>query len=236
MPVRRTRVKICGITRPEDGVAAVELGADAIGLNFWRPSPRYVEVAAAAEIASALPPLATVVGVFVDPPAAEVERVLAQVRLGLIQFHGSESPDACTQYATPYIKALPVRDGGEGGAAIWAAMAEHKLARGFLLDTFESGKPGGTGRTFDWSLIPGTSSEPKTSSGPKSSSESTASGGEAKPIILAGGLSATNVGTAIEQIRPYAVDVSGGVERAPGIKDHERIRAFIDEVNRVAAA
>ncbi|MFI8608306.1 phosphoribosylanthranilate isomerase [Pseudomonas sp. NPDC077649] len=199
------RSKICGITRIEDALAAVAAGADAIGLVFYAKSPRAVSVEQAAAILQALPPFVTSVGLFVDMPRAELQALLQRLPLDLLQFHGDESPADCEGHGRPYIKALRVRPGED----VAAAMAPYAGARGILLDTFVEGVPGGTGATFDWSLIPRQA---------------------AKPIILAGGLEAGNVAAAIRQVRPYAVDVSGGVEASKGIKDAGKIRAFVQAV------
>jgi phosphoribosylanthranilate isomerase len=199
------RSKICGITRVQDALAAVEAGADAIGLVFYAKSPRAVSVEQAAAIVQALPPFVTCVGLFVNMPRDDVQAVLQRVPLDLLQFHGDESPVDCEGYGRPYIKALRVRPGED----LAATMALYAGARGILLDTFVEGVPGGTGAAFDWSLVP-----PDV----------------AKPIILAGGLEASNVAAAIRQVRPYAVDVSGGVEASKGIKDADKIRAFVHAV------
>ena len=199
------RSKICGITRVQDALAAVEAGADAIGLVFYAKSPRAVSVEQAAAIVQALPPFVTCVGLFVSMPRDDVQAVLQRVPLDLLQFHGDESPVDCEGYGRPYIKALRVRPGED----LAATMALYAGARGILLDTFVEGVPGGTGAAFDWSLVP-----PDV----------------AKPIILAGGLEASNVAAAIRQVRPYAVDVSGGVEASKGIKDADKIRAFVQAV------
>lgn len=201
----RVRSKICGITRVEDALATVEAGADAIGLVFYAKSPRAVSVEQAAEIVQALPPFVTSVGLFVNMPREQLLAILQQVPLDLLQFHGDESPAECEGYGRPYIKALRVRPGED----LAAAMAPYAGARGILLDTFVEGVPGGTGAAFDWSLVPQ---------------------GVARPIILAGGLEAHNVAAAIRQVRPYAVDVSGGVEASKGIKDAGKIRAFVKSV------
>lgn len=201
----RVRSKICGITRVEDALAAVEAGADAIGLVFYAGSPRAVGVEQASVIVHALPPFVTTVGLFVNMPREQLQALLAQVPLDLLQFHGDESPADCDGFGRPYIKALRVRAGED----VAATMALYAGARGILLDTFVEGVPGGTGAAFDWSLVPQ---------------------GAARPIILAGGLDATNVASAIRQVRPYAVDVSGGVEASKGIKDASKIRAFVRAV------
>jgi phosphoribosylanthranilate isomerase len=205
------RSKICGITRIEDALAAVEAGADAIGLVFYAKSPRAVSAVQAREIVAALPPFVTSVGLFVNASRCEINEILEVVPLDLLQFHGDESPADCEGYHRPWIKALRVRPGDD----LAAACARYRRARGILLDTFVAGVPGGTGEAFDWSLVPERLG---------------------MPIILAGGLSAGNVAEAIAQVRPYAVDVSGGVEVAKGIKDPARIEAFIAAVRRADAA
>lgn len=199
------RSKICGITRIEDALAAVEAGADAIGFVFYAKSPRAVSVQQAQEIIAALPPFVTTVGLFVNASRCELNEILDALALDLLQFHGDETPDDCIGYRRPYIKALRVRAGDD----IAAMCAAFKGASGILLDTYVEGVPGGTGEAFDWSLVPQ---------------------GLSKPIILAGGLSADNVAQAIARVRPYAVDVSGGVEQGKGIKDHGKIRAFMQAV------
>ncbi|MCB2256159.1 phosphoribosylanthranilate isomerase [Pseudomonas chlororaphis] len=199
------RSKICGITRIEDALAAVEAGADAIGLVFYARSPRVVNVQQARAIIAALPPFVTTVGLFVNASRCELGEILDAVPLDLLQFHGDETPADCEGYHRPYIKALRVKAGDD----IAGACAAYARASGILLDTYVEGVPGGTGEAFDWSLVPQ---------------------GLSKPIILAGGLSAENVGQAIARVRPYAVDVSGGVEQSKGIKDHARIRAFMQAV------
>ena len=199
------RSKICGITRIEDALVAIEAGADAIGFVFYAKSPRAVTVEQARAIIAALPPFVTTVGLFVNMPRAELTELLAQVPLDLLQFHGDETAADCSGYGRPYIKALRVQAGDEVAAMI----ALYPEASGILLDTFVAGVPGGTGEAFDWSLVP---QQPS------------------KPIVLAGGLTAENVRAAIEQVQPYAVDVSGGVEQSKGIKSAEKVRAFIAAV------
>lgn len=198
----RTRVKICGITRPEDGVEAARLGADAIGLVFYPKSPRAVTLAQAKAVVEALPPFVTTVALFVDPDPAEVELVLGAVAPDLLQFHGSESPEFCSEFGHPWIKAIAMRDGTDPAAE----MARYRQGRGVLLDTYLPGVPGGTGERFNWDLIPAQLAD---------------------QIILAGGLTPENVAEAIKQVHPYAVDVSGGVEAGKGIKDAARVAAFI---------
>ncbi|WP_460418516.1 phosphoribosylanthranilate isomerase [Pseudomonas sp. microsymbiont 2] len=199
------RSKICGITRIEDALAAVESGADALGFVFYAKSPRAVDVRQARAIIEALPPFVTTVGLFVNASRCELNEILEVVSLDLLQFHGDETPADCEGYHRPWIKALRVRPGDD----LEAACQRYAGARGILLDAYVPGVPGGTGESFDWSLIPQRLS---------------------KPIILAGGLSADNVAEAIRQVRPYAVDVSGGVEQAKGIKDPAKIEAFMQAV------
>lgn len=199
------RSKICGITRLEDALAAVEAGADALGFVFYAPSPRAVSVQQARAIIAGLPPFVTTVGLFVNASSCELNETLDALPLDLLQFHGDESPEACDGYHRPFIKALRVKPGDD----IAAACRAYGKASGILLDAYVPGVPGGTGERFDWSLIPGDLS---------------------RPIILAGGLDAGNVAQAIAQVRPYAVDVSGGVERSKGIKDHDKVRAFMRAV------
>lgn len=199
------RSKICGITCIEDALAAVEAGADAIGLVFYRKSPRYVTIEQAQAIIAALPPFVSTVGLFVNAPRDELKALLDVVPLDLIQFHGDETPQQCDGYQRPFIKALRVQAGDD----IAASCALYDKACGILLDTYVAGVPGGTGETFDWALIPRQLS---------------------KPLILAGGLTSANVAQAIAQVHPYAVDVSGGVEQSKGRKDHDKIRAFMSAV------
>ncbi|MCO7573910.1 phosphoribosylanthranilate isomerase [Pseudomonas chlororaphis] len=201
------RSKICGITRIEDALAAVAAGADAIGLVFYAKSPRAVSVQQARAIIAALPPFVTTVGLFVNASRCELGEILDAVPLDLLQFHGDESAADCDGYHRPYIKALRVKAGDD----IAAACRAYPQASGILLDTYVEGVPGGTGEAFDWSLVPREVS---------------------KPIILAGGLNAENVAQAIAQVRPYAVDVSGGVEQGKGIKDPAKIQAFMQAVRR----
>jgi phosphoribosylanthranilate isomerase len=199
------RCKICGITRLEDALAAVDAGADAIGLVFYAKSPRAVTVQQAQAIVAGLPPFVTTVGLFVDCQRSELNAILDAVPLDLLQFHGDESPAACEGFRRPYIKALRVRPGDDVAARIGL----YGSAAGVLLDTFVPGVPGGTGEAFDWSLVPQ---------------------GLTVPIILAGGLTPENVRAAIERVRPYAVDVSGGVEASKGVKDSGKIHAFVRAV------
>lgn len=202
------RIKICGITRVEDALAAAQAGADAIGLVFHAASPRAVSIEQARAIVQALPPFVTVVGLFVDAPEADIRAVLERVPLDLLQFHGDEPDSFCQRFARPYLKAVRVRPGDD----LNALAGNWPGANGILLDSYKPGVPGGTGETFDWSMIP--SQRPWT-------------------LVLAGGLQADNVRQAIGMTAPWAVDVSGGVEAAKGIKDVDKINAFIHEVKRV---
>ena len=202
----RTRVKICGITRIEDALEAIKHGADAIGLVFYAKSPRNVTPAQAAEIVSKIPAFITVVGLFVDAEPAFIQEVLATVSLDLLQFHGDETPSECRQYSRPYMKAIRVKS----DTNLVQYAADYADAKALLLDAFAEGVPGGTGQVFDWKLIPQNLG---------------------LPVILAGGLSAENVRVAIEQVQPYAVDVSGGVEASKGIKDAAKIAAFMRGVS-----
>lgn len=204
-PIPRTRVKICGITRPEDGAIAAELGADAIGLVFYPPSPRCVDPETAQRIVAALPPLVMVVGLFVNPEPAAVRAVLTRIPLHLLQFHGDEEPEECAAFALPYLKAVPMG----AGAEVTDYEQRFASAAGLLLDSHGGQEMGGTGQGFDWTRIPAQ---------------------RKKPLILAGGLHPGNIAEAIRQVRPYAVDVSSGVESAKGIKDAELMRAFLQGV------
>lgn len=201
-PIPRTRVKICGITRPQDGVMAANLGVDAIGLVFHRSSPRCVDTETARRIIATLPPFVATVGLFRNEEPAAIRSVLAAIPLAMVQFHGDEDPDYCAAFGVPYLKAVPMGAGAD--------MADYErqfaTASGLLLDSHGDNKMGGTGQGFDWTKIP---------------SE------RHKPLILAGGLHPGNVADAIRQVQPYAVDVSSGVESAKGIKDAELMREFL---------
>ncbi|SMF64227.1 phosphoribosylanthranilate isomerase [Alteromonadaceae bacterium Bs31] len=197
------RIKICGITRCLDARVAQQAGADAIGMVYYGPSPRNVaDLGLAAEIAQELGPFVTVTGLFVNPGRAFVEEVLSRVSISLLQFHGDESPAFCESFNRPYIKALRMKE----GADVSGYMQLYTKAAGFLLDAYKKGIPGGTGESFDWSRVPQNSP---------------------RPIVLAGGLSPANIASAVSITQPYGVDVSGGVESSPGIKDKEKISAFI---------
>ncbi len=205
--MNRTRVKICGITRVEDALNAVDAGADAIGLVFYAPSPRCVSIQQAQAIVAAMPPYVAVVGLFVNASTAEIQTILSQVHLDIIQFHGDETAEDCMQINLPYYKAIRVKP----DTNLLQYAIDFKAAKALLLDTYSEQAYGGTGHVFDWNLIP--KNLPK-------------------PIILAGGLDAANVAAAIKQVQPYAVDVSGGVELNKGIKDAAKIAAFMQAVQR----
>lgn len=203
----RTRIKICGITRPEDGVTAAYAGADAIGLVFYAKSPRAVDIPAALAITRELPPLISKVALFVDASESEIRAVMEQVPIDLIQFHGDECSVDCGNYGRPYIKAISMREGVD----VAAYARTYKDAAGLLLDTYHAAVKGGSGEAFNWQQFPSD---------------------VGVPLFLAGGLDADNVYDAIQQTRPYAVDVSSGVEREKGIKDAAKIARFIAEVQR----
>ena len=201
----RTRVKICGITRPEDGRLAADLGADAVGLVLYPKSARAVTVDQARSIVERLPPFVCVVGLFVDEQADVIRQVLGAVRIDLLQFHGAEQPEVCRSFGRPYIKAVHMR----AGVDLKHQASLYADALGLLLDSFREGSAGGTGTAFDWSKVPADLE---------------------KPLILAGGLTPNNIAEAIRQVRPYAVDVSSGVEAAKGIKDADKMAAFMRRV------
>ncbi len=201
----RTRIKICGLTRPEDARAAAALGVDALGLVFYAPSPRAVDVERARAVVDALPPFVTRVGLFVDAPAAQVRSLLEVLPLDLLQFHGDESPDYCAQFGRPWLKAIRMR----ADVDLQREAARYAAATGLLLDAYRAGTPGGTGESFAWSRVPRDLP---------------------LPVVLAGGLDASNVGEAIATAHPYAVDVSGGVEAAKGIKDAAKMAALVEAV------
>jgi len=200
-----TRIKICGITRVEDGLAAAQCGADAIGLVFAEKSPRHVSIEAAQAIGGALPPFVTSVALFVDAAPALVNEVITRVRPACLQFHGEESPEYCASFGVPWLKAARVRPGLD----LLQFATRYGAAQGLLLDAYSPAAPGGTGERFDWGLIPPNMP---------------------RPIVLAGGLTPSNVGEAVRFARPWAVDVSSGVEAAPGIKDAKKMAAFVKEV------
>lgn len=200
--LRRTKVKICGLTRVSDALDAAALGADAIGLVFYPPSARALTPERASEIVAALPAFVTTVGLFVDAEPAEVEQVLAKLPLDRLQFHGREAPEYCAGFGRPWVKALAMRDGID----LDAEMVRWRGASSILLDTYDPQLAGGTGKRFDWTRVP------------------SAMAGD---IILAGGLRPDNVAEAVRTVRPYAVDVSGGVEAEKGIKDGGKMAAFL---------
>ncbi len=201
----RTRIKICGLTRCEDARSAVDCGADAVGVVFYRPSPRCVSPARAREIVQSLPPFVTTVGVFVNPDRGEVEEALRVGGVSLLQFHGDESADFCASFGAPYIKAVRIRPGLD----LLEYLSPYDAAGAWMLDAYHDDLYGGTGGAFDWDMVPKTL---------------------ARPIILSGGLNAGNVEVAVRRVRPFAVDVSTGVEASKGIKDAARIAAFIEAV------
>ena len=198
----RTRVKICGITRLEDALAAAREGADALGFVFYPPSPRNVEPGQAARIIAALPPFVTTVALFVNADAETIAEVVKVTRVDLLQFHGNECPDYCARHGRPWTKAVRMKEGVD----LEAEARRYSAASALLLDAYRPGVPGGTGEAFDWERIPVSLRS---------------------RIVLAGGLNPENVAEAVRQVQPWAVDVSGGVESAPGIKDAVRIERFM---------
>lgn len=204
----RTRAKICGITRDDDALAAAKHGADAVGFVFHEPSPRCIDIDTAISIARKLPPFVAIVGLFVNAGPENIEGVLSRLHLDCLQFHGSESPEECSRYGMTYIKSVAMREDVD----LASVAARYEDAAGLLLDTYVPGVDGGSGKTFDWTRIPRDID---------------------LPLILAGGLNPENVGAAIRQVQPYAVDVSSGVETSKGIKDAARIVAFLNEVNKI---
>ncbi|OGA15277.1 MAG: N-(5'-phosphoribosyl)anthranilate isomerase [Betaproteobacteria bacterium RIFCSPLOWO2_02_FULL_63_19] len=201
----RTRIKICGITREQDAMSATQLGADAIGFIFWRPSARYIDPKRAGSIAAELPAFVTSVCVFVNPTLDEVAAALDRVPAGTLQFHGEEPAEFCTRFGRPYIKSVRMKPGID----LVEYFAPYAGATAWLIDAFDERTYGGTGTSFDWNLLPG---------------------GLARPWILSGGLTVNNVTEAARRLRPWAVDVSSGVESAKGIKDATKIAAFISGV------
>ena len=203
------RVKICGITRVEDGLSCARLGADAIGLVFYAPSPRHVQVEQARAIMAALPPFITTVGLFVDAAPTEVQAVLAELALDVLQFHGAEPADYCASFRRPYLKALRIKPGVD----LVQYASAYRSAQALLLDAHVEGVAGGSGQVFDWGLIP--CDLPL-------------------PIILSGGLNSENVAQGIRRLQPAAVDVSSGVEATKGIKDVAKIAAFMQGVRNAS--
>jgi len=204
--LRRTRVKVCGITRLEDAREAVGLGADALGLVFYPPSKRYLSPGEAAALVRGLPPFVTTVGLFLDAEPGFVAEVLERVPVDLLQFHGRESPARCEAAGRPYIKAIAMGGGADPGEQA----QRFASARGLLVDSHVAGAPGGSGRRFDWRTLGSLPAGP--------------------PLILAGGLTPENVGEAIRAVRPWAVDVSSGVEDSPGVKSPAMMRRFMEAV------
>lgn len=198
----RTRIKICGITLPEHGRAAARLGADAIGLVFYPPSPRSIDPARAKDIIAALPPFVMPVGLFVNPSEAEVEAVLKACPITVLQFHGDETPAFCASFGKPFLKAVRVKEGVD----LLEYAASFSAAAGYLFDAYNESLYGGTGESFDWNLIPRNLQ---------------------KPLVLSGGLNPANVNAAVTKVRPWAVDVSSGVESAKGVKDERLMADFI---------
>ncbi len=205
-----TRIKCCGMTRVEDALLATRLGADAIGLVFTARSKRQVALARAREIVAALPPFVATVALFMDDDADLVRQVIEEVQPTLLQFHGSETDDWCMQFGRPFLKAIAMGD----GAAALPRLHDYPHAAGLLLDGHGFGEAGGSGKAFDWSLLPGE---------------------RRQPVILAGGLHAGNVADAVRLLRPWAVDVASGVESSPGVKDPDKLAAFIRAVRAVEA-
>ena len=205
MSRERTRIKICGIREALHAMVAADAGADAIGLVFYRESPRFLTPGTAANVVAVLPPFVTTVGLFVDPTEGKVRDTLASVRLDLLQFHGDEGPEFCASFGVPYVKAVRMAPGTK--LLEWAG--RFSSARALLLDAHVEGTPGGTGKTFDWAAIPRDLPI---------------------PLILSGGLDAGNVGAAVREVRPWAVDVSSGVEATRGTKDPRKIVEFIRSV------
>ena len=208
----KTRIKICGMTRPEDVQAAVQAGADAIGLVFYPPSPRFLQLDQARALAGAVPAFVSSVALFVNPPAEQVRAVLEYVRPSMLQFHGEETPAFCAQFGVPYLKACRVKGGVSAGGDLLEYLRPFSGAAGWLLDSHVA-EYGGVGESFDWSLVPGGREREGM-----------------RPLVLSGGLSRDNVREAVRRVRPWAVDVSSGVEISKGIKDAAKVAAFITEV------
>lgn len=203
-----TRIKICGLQNPADVAAAAACGADAIGFVFYPPSPRYVAIERARQLVFEVPPFVSVVGLFLDAEPELVRTICDHIPLDSLQFHGRETAEFCRSFARPYLKTV----GMQGLQDIDRILKQYPDCQGFLLDSHRTGEPGGTGQHFDWSLVPQTA---------------------ARPLILAGGLTPTTVGEAVRNVRPFGVDVSSGVEIAPGQKSPTKIRDFVQEVKRV---
>jgi phosphoribosylanthranilate isomerase len=204
--VNGVRIKVCGVTRAEDALAAVRLGVDALGFNFWPGSRRHLTSAAAREIIALLPPFVTSVGVFVNQPEGEMRAIAAETGIQVFQLHGDEPPELCSRLPLPVVKAIPVDQ-----VRSLSRLLSYEVSA-FLLDTPSRGY-GGSGEPFDWSLAEGVS--------------------EVAPVILAGGLTPENVAAAIRAVRPYAVDVASGVESSPGVKDMGKMSRFVSAVREV---
>lgn len=209
----RTRIKYCGITRKQDIEIATEVGVDAIGLVFYPPSSRALSLQQAQDLSAAIPAFVTTVALFLNPQETDVREVINIIQPDLLQFHGTESAEFCSQFHRPYIKALALggADASSSAAELKQQVASHSEARAFLLDSHAPGSAGGTGVGFDWTRAP---QNPDF------------------PLVLAGGLQTENVADAVRQVRPYAVDVSSGVESAPGIKDADKMREFANQVRK----
>lgn len=206
MTTQRTRIKFCGVTRAEDALAAAALGVDAVGFVLTRKSRRFAGIERARQMRRALPPFVTAVALFMDDDVSFVSEAVAAIAPDLLQFHGSEAAPDCVRYGRPYLKAVAMRD----GLVDWRRLVDsHAQATGFLFDGHAAGEQGGSGRSFDWSLLPRDAG---------------------KPVVLAGGLTPENVAAAIRAVRPWAVDVSSGIEAEPGLKDIDRMRRFIAAV------
>jgi phosphoribosylanthranilate isomerase len=213
----RTRIKICGITRAEDLRAAVQAGADAIGLVFYPPSPRCLKLEQARELRNAVPPFVASVALFVNASKEEIEQVISHVRPAMLQFHGHETPEFCAAFGVPYLKAYRVKSGVSPGVDLLKYLRPFSDASGWLLDSHVE-EYGGVGERFDWSVVPAARVRE-----------------QMRPLVLSGGLTSGNVGEAVRRVRPWAVDVSSGVESAKGIKDAAKIAAFIAEVRNADA-
>jgi phosphoribosylanthranilate isomerase len=210
----RTRVKICGITSREDASMVIDAGVDAIGLVFYEKSPRFITVSQASEISLAVPAFVSCVALFKDADVALIRSVMQQVEVDLIQFHGSENADFCEQFDRPYIKALGMKGPDSNVDYLLTSAQHYHSAKALLLDGHLPGQAGGTGETFDWSAIAEVE----------------------QPVVLAGGLTPENIRQAIQAVQPFAVDVSSGVESAPGIKDKEKVARFMGQVMQQQAA
>jgi phosphoribosylanthranilate isomerase len=201
----KTRIKMCGLTRKEDIKAACDAGADALGFVFYPPSPRNVSVEVAKTLMASVPAFVTTVALFVDADVSFVEQVISETNVDLLQFHGDESPEYCTQFTRPYIKAIRA----QSKPMLEENIKKHPQAKAILLDSYVQGIPGGTGKTFDWSMIPEC---------------------DGQPLVLAGGLNETNVANAVSKVSPWAVDVSGGIEADKGIKSNAKMQQFAQQV------